>query len=149
MKSMTLEISPRRPQEAQNEPQEGTKRAPGPPKSRPKEPPEARKNRNAKKYRKIRCLVLENRVFLRFGCIFEAIFSAKPAFFSLPRAKTPYFTRPEGGQKAKNSKKRIFAGRAAVRDVSRFLGCRGLAKSRKIAFSRGRCCKNAENHDVS
>ena len=142
-------MSPRRPQEAQKEPQEGTKRAPGPPKSGPKEPPEAGKNRNAKKCRKIRCLVLENRVFLWFGCIFEAIFSAKPVFFCFPRTKTPYFTRPEGGQKAKNSKKRVFVRRAPVRDVSRFLGGRGLAKSRKIAFSRGRCCKNLKFHDFS
>ena len=115
-------MSPRRPQEAQKEPQEGTKRAPGPPKSGPKEPPEARKNRNAKKYRKIRCLVLENRVFLRFGCICEAIFSAKPVFFCFPRTKTPYFTRQRGGKKAKNPKICVFAREAVLQDVSRFLG---------------------------
>ena len=128
-------------------PQEGTKEAPGPPKRPPKEPPEALHNPSAQKYRKTRCFVLENSVFARFGCISRAISSAKPTFFCAPRAQTPCFTRPEGAQKAKNSKICIFAGRAAVRDVSRFLGGRGLAKSRKIAFSRGRCCKNNENHD--
>ena len=131
-------------------PQEGTKEAPGPPKRHPKEPPEALKNHSAKKYRKIRCFVLENSVFARFGCIYRAIFSAKPTFFFYaPRVQTPCFTWPEGAQKAKNSKIRSFAGRAAVRDVSRFLGGRGFAKSRKIAFSRGRCCRNAKINDFS
>ena len=123
-----LKMSPRRPQEAQNEPQEGTKGAPGPPKRDPKEPPRAPQNRSAQKYRKIRCFILENRVFARFGCIFEAISSAKPLFFGFPRAKTPYFTRPRGAKTAKNPKICVFAREAVLQDVSRFLGGRGLAK---------------------
>ena len=138
-------MSPRRPQEAPNGPQEGTQWGPGPPKRAPKEPPKALKNHSARKYRKIRCFVLENRVFARFGCIFEAISSAKPLFFGFPRAKTPYFTRPRGAKTVKNLKIYVFAREAVLQDVSRFLGGRGLAKSRKIAFSRGRCGKNTEN----
>ena len=107
-------MSPRRAPRGAQGPQKGAQRA--------------AKNRSAQKYRKIRCFILENRVFLWFGYIFEATSSAKPLFFGFPRAKTPYFTRPVGAQKAKTSKKRIFAGRAAARDVSRFLGGRGLAK---------------------
>ena len=116
--------APRGPEAAQ----EGTKRAQRHPKRAPKESPEALKNRSAKKYRKTRCFVLENSVFARFGCIYRAMFSAIPTFCCVPRAQTPCFTRPEGAQKAKNSKIRIFAGRAAVRDVSRFWGGRGFAK---------------------
>ena len=142
-------MSPRRPQEAQNGPQEGTQGGPGPPNRAPKEPPKALKNRNAQKYRKIRCFILENRVFARFGCIFEAISSAKPLFFGFPRAKTPYFTRPRGAQMAKNPKICVFVREAVLQDVSRFLGGRGLATSRKITFSRGRCCKNLKIHDLS
>ena len=147
------QMSPRRPQEAHNEPQEapgGPKWAPGGhpggPRA-PKEPQKALKNRNAQKYRKIRCFILENGVFARFGCIFEAISSAKPVFSCFPRAKTPYFTRPRGAQTAKNPKIHVFARRAFLQDVSRFLGGRGLAKSRKIAISRERCCRNAKIND--
>ena len=144
MRPRRFKMSPRRPQEDKNEPQEGTKGAPGPPQREPKEPPRAPQNRSAQKYRKIQCFIWENHVFVWFGCIFEAISSAKPLFFGFPRAKTPYFTRPRGAQKAKNPKIHVFARRAVLQDVSRFLGGRGLAKSRKIAFSRGRCCKNVK-----
>ena len=137
-------MSPRRPQEAPNGPQEGTQGGPGPPKRAPKEPQKAMKNRNAQKYRKIRCFILENGVFARFGCIFEPISSAKPVFFCFPRTKTPYFTRQRGGKKAKNPKICVFAREAVLQDVSRFLGGRGLAKSRKITFSRGRCGKDTK-----
>ena len=112
-------MSPRRPQEDQNEPQEGTKGAPGPPKRDPKEPPRAPQNRSAQKYRKIRCFILENRVFARFGCIFEAISSAKPVFFLLPARQNTVFYEAEGGpkgQKPENMRFRKggrFAGRLA------------------------------------
>ena len=123
-------MSPRRAPRGAQGPQKGAQRA--------------AKNRSAQKYRKIQCFILENRVFLRFGCIFEATSSAKSLFFGFPRAKTPYFTRPRGAKTAKNPKIHVFARRAVLQDVSRFLGGRGLAKSRKIAFSRGRCCKNTK-----
>ena len=117
-----------RPEARQEGPNRGQKRtqgAPGPPKRAPKEPPKALKNRSAQKYRKIRCFILQNRVFARFGCIFEAISSAKPVFFCFPRTKTPYFTRPEGAETAKNPKIHVFARRAVLQDVSRFWGGSG------------------------
>ena len=142
-------MSPRRPQEAQNGPQEGTQGGPGPPKRAPKEPPKALKNRNAQKYRKIRCFILENGVFARFGCIFETISSAKPVFFCFPRAKTPYFTRPRGAQKAKNPKICVFARRAVLQDVSRFWGGSGPRKIAKNSVFTREVWQKREKHGFS
>ena len=129
----------------------GQKRAkggPGPPKRVPKEPPKALKNRSAQKYRKIRCFILEKHGFARFGYIFENLFG-QTCVFLLPSRENTVFYEAGGGPQGEQLEKHIFAGRAAVRDVSRFLGGRGLAKSRKIAFSRGRCCKNCEKNNCS
>ena len=46
------------------------------------------------KCRKIRGSARVNLDFLRFGCIFEAIFLARPCILEVASAETPYFAGP-------------------------------------------------------
>ena len=135
-------MSPRRPQEGQNEPKEGAKGTQGPPKGTPKSPQERTKIAAPKSI--VIYGVSSWKIAFSLGlAAFLKQFHRPNRCFLASRARKHRILRGRGGQNSQKTKIRVFARRAVLQDVSRFLGGRGLAKSRKIAFSLGRCCKNS------